>query len=588
MIDATATVERGTVAANRAGGGGGIAVGDPSTNPALSTVTLEGTTIADNDAGSGGGIYNSGSLTATGVAISGNGDNSGSMSVPQTRFGGGVYNAGPVFSLTESTLGPSNQAFEEGGGLYNPGGGLAEVVLRRVRVTQNSADDPMSNGSGRGGGIHSSGPPLRLVESTVDRNVSDGPGGGIYDFSPGGSHTLVIERSTIGPGNRATDGDAVAVVATPAEVQGPVTVEESTISGNEFFSTGGRGGGVYARSRPVTLQEVTLAGNAAGASSSGGNVFAEMGSTVAARNTLVVFSAGGSSCATDSGGTITSQGGNQEYTSGEPFSCGFSGTGDFSRSTLLSPAEFDYTLKENGGPTATHAISEAGPPFDGGSGCSSPDQREIPRPQHGLCDVGAYELDTAPETTISSGPDGTIATAQATFAFTTDEPLAEFRCAIDGGTPVACQSPFTTPAVGDGQHTFAVLAIDGEGAADATPATAPSSWTFRTTAAARHTRGAGTTPGAGGSGKGGGGRGGAGGDDGSFRARILVGLKLARRTMHAGGPVPVAVSNSNAFSVSGVLSGKAVGCPDKLSPRSFRVPAGRTRIVRSDAARSLR
>lgn len=127
VVGGTATIEGGSIAANGADNGGGIAIGNPSTDPALSALTLDGTSIADNDADDGGGIHNNGSLTATGITVSGNGDNSGSMSVPQTESGGGIYNVGRLFTLTDSTIGPLNQVTDDGGGLYSPGGSLAEV-----------------------------------------------------------------------------------------------------------------------------------------------------------------------------------------------------------------------------------------------------------------------------------------------------------------------------------------------------------------------------------------------------------------------------------------------------------------------------
>jgi len=57
-------------------------------------------------------------------------------------------------------------------------------------------------------------------------------------------------------------------------------------------------------------------------------------------------------------------------------------------------------LRANGGPTRTHAVSPGGPAMDGGtpSGCvddqGNPivtDQRGVPRPQSGRCDIGAFE-----------------------------------------------------------------------------------------------------------------------------------------------------------------------------------------------------
>jgi hypothetical protein len=65
-----------------------------------------------------------------------------------------------------------------------------------------------------------------------------------------------------------------------------------------------------------------------------------------------------------------------------------------------------------------------------------------------------------PTATIASGPVGTSPTTTPTFAFTADDPAASFECSVDGGTFTACASPFTTPALGAGPHTFAVRAVN--------------------------------------------------------------------------------------------------------------------------------
>ena len=76
---------------------------------------------------------------------------------------------------------------------------------------------------------------------------------------------------------------------------------------------------------------------------------------------------------------------------------------------------------------------------------------------------------TAPETTIDSGPSGTITVAEATFAFSS-EVGATFECSLDGATYSACTSPKSYTNLPNGAHTFAVRAKDGAGNVDATPA----------------------------------------------------------------------------------------------------------------------
>jgi hypothetical protein len=103
-----------------------------------------------------------------------------------------------------------------------------------------------------------------------------------------------------------------------------------------------------------------------------------------------------------------------------------------------------------------------------------------------------WTVDTvAPETTLAaSGPTGSTTATDATFAFSSDDAGATFRCQLDG-QPVepGCTSPrgYTGLAVGD--HTFKVWAQDAAGNQDATAATR--TWTITDTGTGT---GGGTTP----------------------------------------------------------------------------------------------
>jgi hypothetical protein len=85
---------------------------------------------------------------------------------------------------------------------------------------------------------------------------------------------------------------------------------------------------------------------------------------------------------------------------------------------------------------------------------------------------------TAPETTIDSGPVGTVASGSATFAFSSSEGGSLFACSLDGGAFLACSSPKGYAGLADGPHTFAVRATDAVGNTDASPATR--GWTVAT------------------------------------------------------------------------------------------------------------
>ncbi|MBA2384619.1 MAG: DNRLRE domain-containing protein, partial [Actinobacteria bacterium] len=88
----------------------------------------------------------------------------------------------------------------------------------------------------------------------------------------------------------------------------------------------------------------------------------------------------------------------------------------------------------------------------------------------------------APQTTIDSGPSGTVGSTSATFTFSSNEPGAGFRCSLDGAAYSSCTSPRLYSGLGQGPHTFGVKAVDLAGNEDLTPATR--GWSIDATAPA--------------------------------------------------------------------------------------------------------
>jgi len=93
---------------------------------------------------------------------------------------------------------------------------------------------------------------------------------------------------------------------------------------------------------------------------------------------------------------------------------------------------------------------------------------------------GPFIIDqTAPQTTIDSGPTGFVSSTNATFEFSASE-SATFECQLDGSGFSACTSPKAYSDLVEGAHTFNVQATDDAGNTDSTPASR--SWTVDTTA----------------------------------------------------------------------------------------------------------
>jgi hypothetical protein len=83
---------------------------------------------------------------------------------------------------------------------------------------------------------------------------------------------------------------------------------------------------------------------------------------------------------------------------------------------------------------------------------------------------------TPPAATITKKPKKKTSKRKAKFKFSSDDPAATFTCSLDGKRFAACTSPQKLK-VKPGRHTFTVVAKDGAGNVDDTPATA--SWTVR-------------------------------------------------------------------------------------------------------------
>ncbi|NOJ96080.1 hypothetical protein HMI51_24485 [Corallococcus coralloides] len=82
-----------------------------------------------------------------------------------------------------------------------------------------------------------------------------------------------------------------------------------------------------------------------------------------------------------------------------------------------------------------------------------------------------FFIDTeAPETSLVTAPVSPANSPSATFTFSSTGGGLGYACAVDEGPFEACDSPFTLDALSQGEHRFAVRAVDEAGNADASPA----------------------------------------------------------------------------------------------------------------------
>ena len=267
-------------------------------------------------------------------------------------LGGGIRNTGTL-TITNTKVG-GNRA-QHAGGISNDGMlNLTDSIISGNRAV-----------GGNGGGIRNTGT-LTITNSTVRGNTGDNAGGGI---STNGMLNLTLSRIS---GNSGGDGSGIRNFGT-------VNLANSTISGNAAVSDGG---GIN-NDATFNMTNSTITGNTA--NNRAGGVLNGDNGTVNLVNGIIA----GNTAATrpDCFGLFTSLGHNLI---GNTSACAFTpATGDLVNvDPLLGP------LRDNGGPTLTHALLPGSPAIDSGddAACPATDQRGVARPQGAHCDIGAFEF----------------------------------------------------------------------------------------------------------------------------------------------------------------------------------------------------
>ncbi len=207
---------------------------DSGTSAALSKLIITGGSVSDN----GGGLTNSGTVTLTDCAISGN----------SAALGGGLMNYA-MATLTGCTISgnsvvgdPNDNA--AGGGLMNSG----TVTLIDCTISGNSAvGAPWSGANGGGLGNHGT---AILTGCTISGNSANtttnyiySSGGGMVNFADG---TATLSNCTVS-GNSANSAGGL-------EIDGTTALSDCTISGNS-------GGGLADSYATATMTDCTVSGN---------------------------------------------------------------------------------------------------------------------------------------------------------------------------------------------------------------------------------------------------------------------------------------------------------------------------------------
>ncbi|MGA9335989.1 MAG: choice-of-anchor Q domain-containing protein [Rudaea sp.] len=321
------------------------------------TVTLNNSRVHDNYASANytaeaGGVFARYGLTLTsGSSI----DHNSAVASFKSAVGAGAYVLGSL-SLTNSTLGYNTLSapyFADGGGAFAYGGLSAQYST----IDHNSAIS--SSNHGCGGGIDAGGV-TAVTNSTISSNSATNVGG-------------LCASETL-------------------------TITNSTISGN---SGDGIGGGVYAFAETVRVYNSTIAFNTAGTNtvapglavtSYGGAISLTLQSSVLSNNTYASSEIDLSAA----GGSVSLSGNNNLVRAPAP------GT-EVPTDTIQAVCPLLGPLRDNGGPTKTHALFSTSPAIDVGNSTvvSDFDQRgsaatngvrDYLRISGPKADIGAYEV----------------------------------------------------------------------------------------------------------------------------------------------------------------------------------------------------
>ena len=251
--------------------------------------------------------------------------------------------AGSTVTINDfSIIGGNVPDFEQGGGILNHG----DLTLVRCTVIESTAY--------RGGGIfNANGGSLTVFDSTIARNEARDGGGGIYSLG----------------------------TSAPT----PLSLTNSTVSGNVTPVGSGTAGGVVILGATATadIDSATIADNRGGVATSSG-IAVGAGASAMLTNTIMADNGPGGDCyfISVSGSTIDGDHNLIEDDSG----CASPMT-----DTLVGEDPLLGILRNNGGPTRTHALLAGSPAIDAGDTDLDSDQRGYARPSGAADDIGAFE-----------------------------------------------------------------------------------------------------------------------------------------------------------------------------------------------------
>lgn len=371
------------------------------------TVSITGVGLQNGNATNGGAITTKGYTTISNSYLNNNtATNGGAVYADDGRFnlnnsivvsnsadtGGAVVVLNPCIFNSSNTGYVENVANEVGGAMRL---GMATVsTLSSCQVNENQAIDGGgiyhegllnitgsslygNNTSGMGGALLTiDGGTLAMNQSTLDSNISNGDGAGIFNYG-----SIDIQNSTFSR-NKTISGAGAGLCMAPG---GSATFSNSTLSGN---IGGNGGGGIYSVGTSLNITNCTITENTT-PQGGGGLWINSFGTTI--KNTIVANNQASFAHDIQAGSPlITSAGyniiGDTLLSFWTPAQGDILGNGN----TGVADPELDI-LQDNGGPTHTHAFNCSSIANNAGTNTGTPttDQRGLPIQYNR--DIGAYE-----------------------------------------------------------------------------------------------------------------------------------------------------------------------------------------------------
>jgi hypothetical protein len=368
---------------------------------AASNVTVDGLDIeSGTTTGSGGGILNDGTLTVTRSTFAGN----------VAANGGAIADsAGATLTVQDSTF-THNSTTSIGGG--------AIISIGATTVERSAFIDNIASINGGAINVQGSGR-VTLTSSTLARNTSGGPGGGLSNLG-----TIDVQASTL-TDNTGTDGAAIA-----------------TGNGNVTFAAdviGPQGTAAHACSPAVALPNPPIVDGGYNLDTDGTCILASAPAT-------------GSHNGTTAYGSSTYAAALAAYLADAPGDHG----GPTPTVPLLNSPDPATTLA-NPAFAVVPATFDLPVAIDGiSAACSIPDQRGVvPVPGAG-CDIGAYQLQ-ATTVAFATSPIPIRQNAPMTYTATVTPAADGGTVSFDDGAGNPARSQCAAQAVANGTATCTVI-----------------------------------------------------------------------------------------------------------------------------------